>query len=250
MLLRMRETSSLNNVGVRLFEGGLLLEAIDLFQLCLDQISECYQIDQEQELMEGATTTNPGHKSGNPRPMTPSEYAPSGPPPNPFHGWSRPAKPLVACTPYLFTRAIRVRQPPMAVPISDSHVRSYKAALHYNVALVQQVLLSKRTSPSSAAFICKHYEAAQLECKMAKATISMDGVSRDMDLLGLALLNNMGVVYYSELARFREASGCFRAACAVMYELKCGSPGVLKDQEVHELSMNAFLAQSIACPAA
>lgn len=107
---------------------------------------------------------------------------------------------------------------------------------------------------SSVALVFRHYEASYQEWKAATTTTDdslfkkeEDDDQHDMILLGLALFNNMGVVFCSELAKFREAFECFKAACGVMSRL---DDTCLKWEEIHELSMNALLVPTQACPAA
>lgn len=265
MATLVRETSSLNNDAVRLFEEELYPEAIDFFQLCLDQISE-YQIDQECNIQDTSESCEDVKRQE--QLQNTATPATTMPPPNPFHGWSKPAErpSTEAGSPFLFARVIRIRelqqlQPEESSPssavtrilpstdddhLSDTLLRAYKAALHYNLAVAHQlILLRKRAEPiiSSAALVYRHYEAAYIEWKTAKSENS----PHDMNLLGLALFNNMGVVFCSEMARFREAFECFKAACGVM----CGlDDEVLEGDEIYEISMNAFLVPSEACPAA
>lgn len=265
MTTLLRGTSLLNNNGVQLFERELFLEAIGSFQLCLDQISE-YQTEQEFILVENMTnasdTTCEETKT---RDQECDDAASGEPSTSAFHGWSKSAKrssSTEAGSPFLFSRAIRIREQEGSSHNEhrDTLISAYKAALHYNLALTHHVLLLLRRSGeprivvfSSATFLHRHYEAAYLEWKTTAATTFF---SRDEDalldirLLGLALFNNMGVVFCSELARFREAFECFKAACGVMCCYLDDSSQVLEDDEIYEISMNACLVPSEACPAA
>lgn len=263
MSLLAREICSLNTKGVHLFENNLFVEAIDSFRLCLDHLVE-YQVDKKYNLedktnnrdadcegvevsVETATSddigTNGREPGGDPETKEAS--------PSPFSGWSEPTikqgQSMESGTPFIFSRAIMVQYDPFSATTDDlTHLHTYKAALHYNLALTQQMLLLTRQSgepTSSPARIYKHYEAAYHEWKRVKSDENDDHTA----VLGLALFNNMGVLFYSEFARFREALECFRAACGVMHD-RCHP--VLKGEEIYEMSMNAFLVPSEGCPAA
>ena len=105
------------------------------------------------------------------------------------------------------------------------------------------------------------YETAYLEYKAATSSSSSDDNDAQTyhhTLLCLALFNNMGVVFLSEIAQFRQASECFKAACGVMCGLMKDNNGdsddnrseVLEGGEIYEISLNGFLVPSEACPAA
>lgn len=164
----LRETSSQNNNGVRLIEEELFLEAIEYFQLCLDQISE-YEIDQQFNMTNAKnneadvataddattrseadikTTTHQRHVTG------------GGSPPNPFHGWSKSTKlpSMEEGSPFLFARAIRLQEqqeeeesPPSYDDDADCDqhlLHAYKAALHFNLALTYHLILLSRRRQS------------------------------------------------------------------------------------------------------
>jgi hypothetical protein len=64
---------------------------------------------------------------------------------------------------------------------------------------------------------------------------------QSLDVLLLAVFNNMGTLSLSEMARFLDAAQCFKATNSLAGRLLELLPSVLNAKELYNLSMSPFL---------
>lgn len=253
-------TSRLNNDGVSLLENGRLLEAMEYFQNCIDQLFEVQMKMWEQEYRDTATPTTSKHVDCRSEASTSS----GSPYSSPFKGWSKPAldSSLVlqdntqSASVFLYSRAILLHEEEEEEEASSStksaaRLSAYSTALHFNNALARHLLLLTSQEHRTTANACisnKYYEESYRQYMRAANSKQRDNGS--FDLLRVALFNNMGAIYCNELARFRDANECFKAACGALGEIGEDEWHPLDGDEIYLLSMNTFMVPTSTSPAA
>lgn len=264
-------TSRLNNDGVSLLESGRLLEAMEYFQECIDQLFELQMKMWEQEYRDTATPSFSKHSdccsesTCSTSSSSSSSDASSSCSSSPFKGWSEPAldSTLVlqdntqSASVFLYSRAILLREEEGEASTSTSAARlsAYSTALHFNNALAHHLLLLTSQEHRTTANACisnKYYEESYRQyMRTANATNKQPTPDNDsFDLLRVALFNNMGAIYCNELARFRDANECFKAACGALGEIGEDEWHPLDGDEIYLLSMNTFMVPTSTSPAA
>jgi hypothetical protein len=248
----------LNNEGVRLYELGRLHEASNYFQLSIDEmIKMLIQIKEERAMEAAAAATHETSHSQQQQEQIKEQNTTH----SPIQGWSKPLSGTkrpgdeVFC----FSRAIRLRQsseelrtPTQASGPGDLSI--YRLALQYNKALVHHQIASlavKSKYYSADAEMAFHlYEQAFHSCKSEGPEGSFyDTVDRG--ILMMALFNNVGAIFCNELARFHDASECFKAACGVVLGMDLSQLArTLDSDEMYLLSMNIWMAPKVVTPAA
>jgi hypothetical protein len=275
----------LNNEGVRLYENNEICEAASFFQLCLEEIFELKAgyFEREERLTKIAATFNE-EQQGAGAPMTPAPLLPS---PNqktlpcqndgslqPLLEWS---KPLLSSSftntaeegeypAFLFSRAVFLREQKnlsaeqkgvnfmLMLEICTSTILFNKALVnHISAVCGHPPPLCPQENKSGAIWNIQYdyersFDGLQQVCnKLEKDARSTRSV--DMDILILALFNNMGVLFCNEMARFHEASECFTTVSRLALQLG-ESENVLSNDEISSLFRNSWMVPKMATPAA
>jgi hypothetical protein len=260
--MALRAVVSLNNEAVRLFELGELGAAKDFMQLSIDELFEltCDGIE-ESSFQREASMLNYEEL-------------------NIVQGWSRPSCSVTVLVKeetfaYVFSRAILLKEP----SIQDSwQVQREEENQGGRNTHASRMKIAKKAldffqvfTLFNRALICHSIALQEGECRqLMEATYRLyedvfscseriKRLARDahllhtLDILALALFNNMGVMFYQNMARFDASFQCFHAARGLILRIELHSmPGdmVLDDDEVVKLSTNICMVPLCTTPAA
>lgn len=274
----------LNNEGVRLYEKNAICEAASFFQLCLEEIFELKagHFEREERLTKIVATLREEQHPVRVAPMAPAPLLPSRQQPlcqqdgslQPLLEWSKPL-PFSALSntaeeaeypAFLFSRAVFLREQNnlsaeqkgvnfmLMLEICTSTILFNKALVnHMSIVSGNPLPLCPQEHKSGAIWNIQYdyersFDGLQRVCnqleKDARSTRSVD-----MDILILALFNNMGVLFCNEMARFHEASECFMTVSRLAVQLG-ESENVLSNDEISSLFRNTWMVPKMATPAA
>jgi hypothetical protein len=276
----------LNNEGVRLYENNDNCEAASFFQLCLEEIFELKAgyFEREERLTKIAATFDEQRVVG--APMSPPPLLPT---PNqktnrqqdgslpPILAWSKPLlSPSSTCfantaeegeyPAFLFSRALFLYEQKnlsaqqkgvnfmLMLEICTSTILFNKALVnHISAVCGHAPPLCPQENKSGAIWNIQYdykrsFDGLQQICNQLEKD-EKSTRSADMDILILALFNNMGVLFCNEMARFREASECFSTVSRLTLQLG-ELENVLSNNEISSLFRNAWMVPKMATPAA
>jgi hypothetical protein len=250
-MIFLKPLAVLNNEGVRLYELGKLQEASNYFQLAIDEMVKLL-IQIKHERSTATEETSDSQQEQLIRRTAPQSA---------IQGWSRPLPHTKrpGDEVFVFSRAIRLRESSeiLRTPTQESgpgDLSIYKLAMQFNKALVHHqiaTLTVKSKYYSTDAEMAFHmYEQAFQSCK-SESTRDSFYCTVDRGIIMTALFNNVGAIFCNELARYHDASECFKAACRVVFGMDLSQLGqTLDSDEMYLLSMNIWMAPKIVAPAA
>lgn len=204
-----------NNIGVELFEIGLLEQAIAKFQVAVEQMSTLLMSD------------DPSMWALPPDASTQVQYS------RPVVGWSKPCNARIAPG----SEGIRVykRAAYLNPNFSPFGIATYTAAPLLNLGLCNHMIAVRDNSPAHLQRASKIYESVMgslEECRPFDDTNFM--------LLHLALYTNCGHVLSSQYNNKTGALECFETGCRILTWLHARNAGllVLNETEFDELMCN------------
>jgi hypothetical protein len=239
----MESVVSLNNTAVHSLECGEIDSARDCLQLAIDEL---FELSCEEKVFGSESSTE----------MTVLQRQQA------LHilvnGWSKPISPSsnerLSCEGvFLFARAVLLKRPPQQNastehPVNTSFILDlYSTITLYNKAILYHVLACQSAESDLAQNAYDHYELAYLSCRR----IDPGYTYFETQMLNLALFNNMGALFYCDMARFQDASQCFRATYGLIFRIDVNElRRVLGAEEIEHFSTNIFLIPCCSTPAA
>mmetsp|Transcript_15108 Transcript_15108/g.23201 ORF Transcript_15108/g.23201 Transcript_15108/m.23201 type:complete len:258 (+) Transcript_15108:128-901(+) len=174
----------------------------------------------------------------------------------PIEGWSQPFRdPMQDDYAIMFTRAMFLKEFDCDHHFDDEsrlfHLNVATIVLLYNTSLLNHVFSDSNGQISAVADAAYHgyEEAFVISRTMDKCSTNF---SFQLQVLTLALFNNMGVLYYNNMCRFRDAAQCFRASRKQMNILgeRLLQQEIMTAKEVQQLSTNLLTVPYATTPAA
>lgn len=175
---------------------------------------------------------------------------------NPIKGWSKELKSEATQDGYslMFSRIIFLSQNQScdcSLP-SSMYVDFVTLCVLYNMAILHHIQSDSKGPISEAIEAAYHaYKQAILISKKFE-TIECARFSYDFELLKLALINNLGVLYHNNFCRFKDAMRCFKSWRKHMdaLEEEFILADVMTPEEILNFSMNLLVVPTAAAPSA
>lgn len=229
----------LNNEGVASYEEGKIPAARVKFQVCLDELFELKVELQGRELEKGAK----------------SDYSSSSTTESsPIRGWSAPIETANDQYSHLFSRLVILEPQLRDLPYTTflAVVEICTTCILFNKSLSLHSS-DPNLAPSAVSSVFGTYERTFNAFRQLRRHQKSDDkqLRFHLDVLVLALFNNMGALFLHEKAQYHDAAECFRAGSGVILRLHSKQlEETLTEQEISDMCMNTWMVPVFTTPAA
>lgn len=255
----MQAIVSLNNDGVAAYEEGTLDISTKKFQRSLDKILDLRVDLRRINLAKGADVeeSNPSESSESSSSSSSSKDAK-----NPIQGWSAPTETADDQYAHLFSRMVLLEPQELCDTISDTNLLTVIQICTTCILFNKSISLhssdpGEQPLSSAVSKVFGTYERTFNAFGQLKRHEKKKGKGNDtqlcfhLDVLVLALFNNMGALFLHEMAQYHDAAECFRAGSGVLLRLQSKQiEETLTEKEISEMCMNTWMVPMSTTPAA